>query len=65
MKELGYLLNIHFIIDLDTTLGYGKRNIPSVVKGQVDAFFADIFRLLRRLARAIVGERDAIEPRPE
>lgn len=63
--ELGYLLNIHFIIDLDTTLGYGKRNIPSVVKGQADAFFADIFGLLRRLARAIVGERDAIEPRPE
>lgn len=63
--ELGYLLNIHFIMDLDTTLGYGKRNIPSVVKGQADTFFADIFGLLRRLARAIVGEREAIEPRPQ
>jgi len=60
--ELGYLLNIHFIMDIDTTLGYGKRNIPSVVKGQADAFFADAFGILRRLARAIVGEREAIEP---
>ncbi len=60
--ELGYLLNIHLIIDLDTTLGFGKRNIPSVTKGKVDAFFAEIFGLLRRLARAIVGEREAVEP---
>lgn len=60
--KLGYLLNIHFIMDLDTTLGYGKRNIPSVVKGQADAFFADIFGLLTRLSSLIVGERESIEP---
>ncbi len=60
--ELGYLLNMHFIMDLDTTLGYGKRNIPSVVKGQADKFFADIFGVLRRLAKFIVGERESTEP---
>jgi len=60
--ELGYLLNIHLIIDLDITLGYGKRNLPSVVKGQADAFFADIFNILRRVAKAVVGEREAREP---
>jgi len=60
--KLGYLLNIHFIIDLDTTLGYGKRNVPSVVKGQADAFFADIFGLLTRLSSFVVGERESLEP---
>lgn len=60
--KLGYLLNIHFVMDLDTTLGYGKRNIPSVVKGQADAFFADAFGFLSRLSSLIVGERESIEP---
>ena len=60
--KLGYLLNIHFVMDLDTTLGYGKRNIPSVVKGQADAFFADIFNLLTRISSLIVGERESREP---
>lgn len=60
--KLGYLLNIHFVMDLDSTLGYGKRNIPSVVKGQADTFFADIFNFLTRLASLIVGERESIEP---
>ncbi|MHA1331609.1 MAG: ATP-binding protein [Candidatus Hodarchaeales archaeon] len=60
--KLGYLLNIHFVMDLNTSLGYGKRNIPSVVKGQADAFFGDIFGLLTRLASLIVGERESIEP---
>lgn len=60
--ELGYLLNIHFMMDLDTTIGYGKRNIPGVVKGRADAFFADIFALLRRIAKLITGEKESIEP---
>lgn len=53
--ELGYLLNTHIVIDLDTTMGYGKRNIPPVVKGQVDAYFADIFPMIRKAAKNIVG----------
>lgn len=60
--KLGYLLNIHFVMDLDTTLGYGKRNIPSVVKGQADTFFADVFGLLTQLSTLIVGERVSVEP---
>lgn len=59
---LGYLLNIHLVVDLDTTLGYGKRNVPGVTKGQVDAFFADAYPMLRRVARAIVGETEERDP---
>lgn len=60
--ELGYLPNIHLIVDIDTTLGYGKKNIPARTKGQADAFFGDAWSILRRVARAVVGERDAVEP---
>ncbi|PVV84485.1 ATP-binding protein [Dehalogenimonas alkenigignens] len=64
--ESGYLLNIHFIMDVNTTLGYGKRNIPGVVKGQIDSFFRDAFSMvLRRVAKAVVGERDSTDPVPD
>jgi len=62
--ELGYLLNTHIVVDLDTTMGYGKRNIPPVVKGQVDAYFADIFPMIRKAAKNLVG-RGAPEQAPD
>lgn len=56
--EIGYLSNVHLILDLNATLGYGKRNIPPVTKGQADAFLAEAFRqTLRATARALVGEK--------
>lgn len=55
--ELGYLPNIYLALSTNAKLNYGKRQITDPwLKGYVNKFFEDAFRLtLRDLARAFVG----------
>lgn len=59
---LGYLNNIHIVIDVDTTLGFGKRNIPSRTKGVIDAYFIEAWSMLRRVIMSLVGVREGKDP---
>jgi len=61
--ELGFLNNIHFIINLRTRLTYGKQTIKNPrLLGRINEFFRDAFRsVLRNAARSITG---TVEPPP-
>jgi hypothetical protein len=59
---LAYLNNIHLVMDVDVTLGFGKRNIPGRTKGIIDALFADLWRMLRRVCPPIVGVKEGKDP---
>jgi hypothetical protein len=55
--ELGYIANIHFVIDLKSKLNYGKQTISNTqLVGLASKFFSDAFRCtLKNVAKAIVG----------
>jgi hypothetical protein len=61
-SALGYLANVHLVLDVHCTLGFGKRNIPGRTKGIIDAFYADAWAMLRRICPAIVGVREGKDP---
>jgi hypothetical protein len=50
-----YLNNLLFIIDVDYTLGFGKRNLPGRAKPSIDAFFHEAWKMIRRVAPLVVG----------
>jgi hypothetical protein len=51
--------NIHFLVDVDAKLNYGKQTIPNPrLIGQINDFFADAVRAtLRNVAISIVGSQ--------
>jgi len=59
---LSYLNNVHILIDVDTKLGLGKRNIPGRTMGLINNFFVDIWSTLRKVAPSIVGLREGRDP---
>jgi hypothetical protein len=59
---LSYLNNVYVVLDVDYTLGFGKRNLHPRHKGAIDAFFVDAWNLLRRIAPLIVGQREGKDP---
>jgi len=59
---LAYLNNIHLVLDIDTKLGFGKRNIPPRTKGIIDSFYADVWSMLRRVCPSVVGIREGKDP---
>ena len=59
---LAYLNNIHFVMDVNATLGFGKRNIPGRTKGIIDALFADMWSMLRRICPPLVGVKEGKDP---
>jgi hypothetical protein len=64
--ELGYLENIHFILNVDARLNFGKQVITNrVLLGQANKFFMDSFRAtLRNIATAFAGKRKTTGPPP-
>lgn len=52
---LAYLNNVHILIDVDTKLGYGKRNISGRRMGIINNFFIDVWSMLRKVTPSIVG----------
>ncbi|MGH9871850.1 MAG: ATP-binding protein [Pyrinomonadaceae bacterium] len=59
---LSYLNNVYVVLDVDYTLGFGKRNLPGRAKGSIDALFTDIWNMLRKVAPKIVGQREGRDP---
>jgi hypothetical protein len=61
--ELGFVNNIHFVVNLRQRLSYGKQSIKNPrLLGSVYDFFRDAFRsTLRNTARGITG---TVEPPP-
>jgi hypothetical protein len=59
---LSYLNNVHILIDVDTKLGFGKRNIPGRTMGLINHFFVDIWSMIRKVAPQIVGLREGKDP---
>ena len=59
---LAYLNNVHIVLDVDCTLGFGKRNIPGRTKGIIDALFADLWAMLRRVCPLVVGIKEGKDP---
>jgi hypothetical protein len=59
---LSYLNNVHILIDVDTKLGLGKRNIPGRTMGLINNFFVDVWSMLRKVAPTIVGIREGKDP---
>ena len=59
---LSYLNNVHILIDVDTKLGFGKRNIPGRTMGLINHFFVDIWSMIRKVAPAVVGLREGKDP---
>jgi len=61
--ELGFLNNIHFVVNLRTRLTYGKQTIKNPwLIGRINEFFRESFKAtLRNAARSITG---TIEPAP-
>ncbi len=61
--ELGFVNNIHFVVNLRARLSYGKQSIKNPrLLGTVNEFFRDAFRTtLRNAARGITG---TVEPPP-
>lgn len=55
---LSYLNNVHIVLDVNYTLGFGKRNLNPRYKGYIDAFFLEVWNLLRNVAPYVVGDRD-------
>jgi len=55
---LGYVPSVHFILDVNETLGYGKRNLPSRSKGTYTALMKELWRNIQRLASFIVAEEE-------
>jgi len=56
--ELGYLPGMHLVIDVDETLGYGKRNLAPTSKGAYNKFATDLWKTLHHLAGYIIGEEE-------
>ncbi|HMU47354.1 MAG TPA: ATP-binding protein [Chitinophagaceae bacterium] len=59
---LSYLNNVHILIDVDTKLGFGKRNIAGRTMGMINHFFVDIWSMIRKVAPEIVGLREGKDP---
>jgi hypothetical protein len=57
-----YISNIHLVLDVNCTLGFGKRNLPSRTKGSLDTFYLEAWNMLRRVIPLIVGQREGIDP---
>lgn len=55
---LGYIPSTHFILDVDETLGYGKRNLPPRSKGLYNQLAKDLWRNLQKLAGSVVAEQE-------
>jgi Histidine kinase-, DNA gyrase B-, and HSP90-like ATPase len=60
-SELGYVPSVHFILDVDETLGYGKRNLPPRSKGVYNALGRDLWQNLHKLAGYLVAEDDEFD----
>ncbi len=58
---LGYVPSVHLVLDVDETLGYGKRNLPSRAKGIYNDLIRELWRNLSKLASFIVAEEEAID----
>lgn len=59
---LSYLNNVHILIDVDTKLGFGKRNIAGRTMGMINHFFVDAWSMIRKVAPEIVGLREGKDP---
>lgn len=57
--ELGYVPSVHLILDVQETLGYGKRNLPPRSKGMYNALAKTLWVNLRKLAKLVIGN---VEP---
>ena len=58
---LGYIPSVHFVLDVDETLGYGKRNLPPRSKGLYNQLAKDLWKNLQKLAGSIVTEAEDID----
>jgi hypothetical protein len=58
---LGYVPSVHFVLDVDETLGYGKRNLPPRSKGIYTALMRELWRNIQKLASFIVAEDETID----
>jgi len=59
--ELGYVPSTHLIVDVDETLGYGKRNLAPRSKGVYNLLVKDLWKSLYRLAGNIVPEEEEFD----
>ncbi len=57
--ELGYVPSVHLILDVDETLGYGKRNLHPRSKGIYNDLAKTLWINLRKLSKLIVGTTDS------
>jgi hypothetical protein len=55
---LGYLPSVHFVLDVDETLGYGKRNLPPRSKGLYNQLAKDLWRNIWKIAEKVVKEEE-------
>jgi len=55
---LGYIPSVHFVLDVDERLGYGKRNLPPRSKGLYNQLAKDLWKNLHKLAGYIVSEQE-------
>ncbi|EQD46843.1 hypothetical protein B2A_08704, partial [mine drainage metagenome] len=55
---LGYLPSVHFVLDVDETLGYGKRNLPPRSKGLYNQLAKDLWRNIWKIAEKVVAEEE-------
>jgi Histidine kinase-, DNA gyrase B-, and HSP90-like ATPase len=58
-SALAYLNNIHLVLDVNCTLGFGKRNLHGRTKGSIDAFYREVWNTLRTVVSHIVSQEDA------
>jgi len=58
---LGYVPSVHFVLDVDETLGYGKRNLPPRSKGIYTTLMRELWRNFQKLASFIVAEDETID----
>ena len=56
--ELGYLPSVHFILDVNEPLGYGKRNLHPRSKGLYNQLGKDLWRTLHQLASLLVAQQE-------
>ncbi len=55
--ELGHVPSVHLVLDVDETLGYGKRNLHPKSKHAYNNLMKDLWRNLHKLAKLIVRRR--------
>lgn len=60
-SELGYVPSVHFVLDVNETLGYGKRNLAPRSKGLYNQLGKDLWRTLHKLAKLLVAEDEEFD----